>query len=345
MLKIGDIELPVPVMLSPMAGVSDLPFRLITRSFGSPLAFTEMIDINAISHKDRRTTHMLSSSPDDRPLGVQFLGNSPSQIPLALERLSMHACDLIDFNAACPSPKVTRKGKGAALMTDPKRLRDILSVLVRSTPLPVAVKIRAGWDAGSVNARDVALYARDAGISALFIHGRTREQGYSGAVDYGVIREVRKALDIPVIASGDNLSVDRVRRMFAETGCDGVAIARGALGNPWIFRDVMSFFHDGTVPPGPDVAERAAVMKRHLDLCVSHWGEKRGVGIFHKFFIWYTRGLSGLRPLRDRAFRTGTKEGLIEVIDELAQRPPERGRPAGKGTVGARGFGVSNCLD
>lgn len=345
MLKIGDIELPVPVMLSPMAGVSDLPFRLITRSFGSPLAFTEMIDINAISHKDRRTTHMLSSSPDDRPLGVQFLGNSPSQIPLALERLSMHACDLIDFNAACPSPKVTRKGKGAALMTDPKRLRIILSVLVRSTPLPVAVKIRAGWDAGSVNARDVALYARDAGISALFIHGRTREQGYSGAVDYGVIREVRKALDIPVIASGDNLSVDRVRRMFAETGCDGVAIARGALGNPWIFRDVMSFFHDGTVPPGPDVAERAAVMKRHLDLCVSHWGEKRGVGIFHKFFIWYTRGLSGLRPLRDRAFRTGTKEGLIEVIDELAQRPPERGRPAGKGGVGARGSGVSNCLD
>jgi nifR3 family TIM-barrel protein len=345
MLVIGDIRLPVPVMLSPMAGVSDLPFRLITRSFGSPLAFTEMIDINAISHKDRRTAHMLSSSPDDRPLGVQFLGNSPSQIPLAMERLSVHACDLIDFNAACPSPKVTRKGKGAALMTDPKRLRDILSALVRSTPLPVAVKIRAGWDAGSVNARDGALHARDAGISALFIHGRTREQGYSGAVDYGIIREVKEVLDIPVIASGDNLSVDRVRRMFAETGCDGVAIARGALGNPWIFRDVMSFFHDGTVPPGPDAAERAAVMKRHLELCISHWGEKRGVGIFHKFFIWYTRGLSGLRPLRDRAFRTGTKEGLIEVIDELARRPGRRGMSSARTRRAPVEPFVSNCLD
>jgi len=324
MLTIGDIRLPVPVMLSPMAGVSDLPFRLITRSFGSPLAFTEMIDINAIFQKDKRTTHMLSSSPDDRPLGVQLLGNSASQIPVAVERLSAHACDLIDFNAACPSPKVTRKGKGAALMKDPKKLRDILSVLVRSSPVPVAVKIRAGWDADSVNARDVALFAEDAGISALFIHGRTKAQGYGGAVDYGIIREVKEALRIPVIASGDNLCLDRVRRMFAETGCDGVAIARGALGNPWIFKEVMGFFRDGTVPAAPGMAERIAVMKRHLDLCITHWGEQRGVGIFHKFFIWYTRGLSGLRPLRDRAFRTGTKEGLIEVIDELAQRPLRR---------------------
>ncbi|MDD3846102.1 MAG: tRNA dihydrouridine synthase DusB [Syntrophorhabdaceae bacterium] len=337
MLTIGNITLPVPVMLSPMAGVSDLPFRLITRSFGSPLAFTEMIDINAISQKDKRTTHMLSSSPDDRPLGVQFLGSSESQIPMAVERLSGHACDLIDFNAACPSPKVTRKGKGAALMKDPKKLRDILSALVRCSPLPVAVKIRAGWDADSINARDVALFAQDAGISALFIHGRTKSQGYSGAVDYGIIREVKEALSIPVIASGDNLSLELIRRMFAQTGCDGVAIARGALGNPWIFRDVIGFFRDGVVPPKPDVADRVAVMKRHLELSVGHWGEKRGVGIFHKFFIWYTRGLAGLRPLRDRAFRTGTKEGLIEVIDELAQRPVKPG--------GSSGHTCRSCVD
>jgi nifR3 family TIM-barrel protein len=345
MLTIGDIHLPIPVMLSPMAGVSDLPFRLITRSFGSTLAFTEMIDINAISQKDRRTTHMLSSSPDDRPLGVQLLGNSVSQIPVAVERLSAHACDLIDFNAACPSPKVTRKGKGAALMKDPKQLRDILSALVRLSPVPVAVKIRAGWDADSVNARDVALHAQDAGISALFIHGRTKVQGYSGAVDYGIIGKVKEALDIPVIASGDNLSLERVRRMFAETGCDGVAIARGVLGNPWILRDVMSFFRDGTVPPKPDVAERVAVMKRHLELCIEHWGGNRGVGIFHKFFIWYTRGLPGLRPLRDRAFRTGTKEGLLEVIDELAQRLPGNGGPSAHARRTLVDPFASNCVD
>lgn len=345
MLTIGDIRLAVPVMLSPMAGVSDLPFRLITRSFGSPLAFTEMIDINAISQKDRRTTHMLSSTPEDRPLGVQFLGNSELQIPLAVERLSGHDCDLIDFNAACPSPKVTRKGKGAALLREPKKLRDILSALVRYSALPVAVKIRAGWDADSVNARDVALHAQDAGISALFIHGRTKTQGYSGAVDYGIIREVKEALSIPVIASGDNLSAERVRRMFVETGCDGVAIARGALGNPWIFRDVAALFKDGATPPGPDVAERAAVMKCHLELSVAHWGEKRGVGIFHKFFIWYTRGLAGLRPLRDRAFRTGTKEGLLEVIEELGDRPGRYGCPRVPNRYPSADFPSLNCLD
>lgn len=334
MLKIGNIALPVPIMLSPMAGVSDLPFRLISRSFGSPLAFTEMIDINAISQKDKRTTHMLSSSPEDRPLGVQFLGSSELQIPLAIERLHGHAVDLIDFNAACPSPKVTRKGKGAALMKEPKKLAGILSALVRESRLPVAVKIRAGWDADSVNARDVALHAEDAGITCLFIHGRTRTQGYSGVVDYAVIRDVKEALSIPVIASGDNLSLEKIKRMFNETGCDGVAIARGALGNPWIFSETISYMKDGTILPGPDIAERIAVMKRHLELSVAHWGEKRGVGIFHKFFIWYTRGLGGLRPLRDRAFRTGTKEGLIEVIDELMHLYPRyRNRAVYQGPV------------
>lgn len=345
MLVIGNIRLPIPVMLSPMAGVSDLPFRLITRSFGAPLAFTEMIDINAISQKDKRTTHMLSSSPDDSPLGVQFLGSSEFQIPVAVERLSGHSCDLIDFNAACPSPKVTRKGKGAALMREPKKLRDILSALVRYSSLPVAVKIRAGWDADSVNARDVALYAQDAGISALFIHGRTKTQGYSGAVDYGIIREVKEALSIPVIASGDNISLERVRAMFKETGCDGVAIARGALGNPWIFREITGFFKDGTVPPKPDVAERIEVVKRHLELSVEHWGEKRGVGIFHKFFIWYTRGLTGLRPLRDKAFRTGTKAGLLQVVDELAGRQWKSARASVHSRPRPFDSASLNCLD
>jgi len=322
MLKIGHIELPVPVMLSPMAGVSDLPFRLISRSFGAPLAFTEMIDINAISQKDRRTTHMLSSSPEDSPLGVQFLGSSELQIPLAVERLAGHSVDLVDFNAACPSPKVTRKGKGAALMKDPKKLAHILTALVKESRLPVAVKIRAGWDADSVNARDVALRAEDAGITCLFIHGRTKTQGYSGAVDYAVIADVKRSLSIPVIASGDNLSVEKIVRMFNETGCDGVAIARGALGNPWIFSQAISYIEEGVTNPGPDVDERIAVMKRHLEMSVDHWGEKRGVGIFHKFFIWYTRGLGGLRPLRNKAFRTGTKQGLLECIDELQDLYP-----------------------
>ncbi len=317
MLKIGNIELPYPVMLAPLSGVSDLPFRLINRSFGAPLAFTEMIDVRAISHKDKRTRKMLSSSPDDRPLGVQLLGSHEKYIVTALEVLAEHHLDLLDFNAACPTPKVTRKGKGAALLREPRTLRDILKVLVDYSKFPVTVKIRTGWNAESINAREVALYAEDAGISALFIHGRTKDQGYRGAVDYRHIKEVKDALKIPVIGSGDNISVSSIKKMFDETGCDGVAIARGCLGNPWIFTDVITFLQGGVSLERPDIDERIATIKKHLDLVVEHHGEERGIGIFHKFFIWYTRGLRGTKPLRDKAFRTGTKNQILEVIEEL----------------------------
>ena len=182
---------------------------------------------------------------------------------------------------------------------------------------PLTAKIRTGWDADSVNAREVALYAEDAGISALFIHGRTKAQGYSGAVDYHNIREVKEALKIPVIASGDNLSLSLIDKMFRETGCDGVAIARGALGNPWIFREVISFLLDGSIPGRPTLEERIAVIKRHLDLVIEYDGEDRGIGIFRKFFIWYTKSLRGMKPLRDKAFRTSKKASFLEIIEEL----------------------------
>lgn len=304
-------------MLAPMAGVSDLPFRLITRSFGAPLAFTEMIDARALSHNDNRTWRMLASTPDDRPLGIQLLGNDEKYILMALGALEEYEFDLLDLNAACPSPKITRKGKGAALLREPRTLRKLLKVMIDHSRVPVTVKIRTGWDHDSVNAREVALYAEDAGISALFIHGRTKTQGYSGTVDYRVIKEVKDALNIPVIASGDNVCVPSIKKMFDETGCDGIAIARGALGNPWIFREIIPFFQDGKPCKKPDINEHIAVMKSHLSLSVQHWGERRGVAGFHKFFIWYTRGLSGTRPLRDRAFRVNRVDELLEVIEEL----------------------------
>jgi tRNA-dihydrouridine synthase B len=316
-LKIGDIELPFPVMLAPMAGVSDLPFRLISRSFGTSLAFTEMIDARAISHRDKRTRKMLMSSPEDRPLGVQLLGADEKYLAGALDALAEHDFDLLDFNAACPTPKVTRKGKGAALLKEPRKLGAILKILVGYAKVPVTVKIRTGWDADSVNAREVALYAEDAGINALFIHGRTKTQGYSGTVDYNNIKEVKAALKIPVIASGDNLSLLLIKRMFDETGCDGVAVARGALGNPWIFREAIRFFQDGVHISGPAMDERIATIKKHFDLVIKYSGEERGIGIFRKFFIWYTKGLRGIKPLRDKAFRTNKKDKFLEIIEEL----------------------------
>lgn len=304
-------------MLAPMAGVSDLPFRLITRAFGAPLAFTEMIDVSGLYHMDKRTRHMLSSTPDDRPLGIQLLANDAELTARALHSLEKDTFDLLDLNAACPTPKITRKGKGAALLREPHKLKELLKVLVDHSTVPVTVKIRAGWDQDSINAPEIAHYAEDAGISALFIHGRTKAQGYGGTVDYRVIKEVKEAVRIPVIASGDNITVPLVRKMFDETGCDGVAIARGSLGNPWIFREVIQFFQNGRQCARPGIDERIAVMKNHLSLLFRHYGEKRGVSIFHKFFIWYTRGIPGMKPLRDRAFRTDTKEGLLSAIDEL----------------------------
>lgn len=319
MLTIGNLTLPFPLLLAPMAGISDLPFRLIARSFGAPMAFAEMLDAQALGHQDRRTLRMLFSNENDRPLGVQLLGNEADALIKAVEALDGYPYDLLDFNAACPVPKVVRKGKGATLLKEPGKLEVLLKVLVRCANAPVTVKIRSGWDAASKNAREVALRAEDAGVSALFIHGRTRSQGYNQPVDYGVIRKVKEALRIPVIASGDNLSVPLIRKMFDETGCDGVAIARGALGNPWIFREMNAFIEGDGSFAMPSARERTTVMKAHLSLSLGHYDEFRAVSLFRKNFVWYTKGLPGVKPLRDRIMRVATKEEMIEIIEAVRE--------------------------
>lgn len=215
-----------------MSGITDLPYRLLNRGFGCEMAFVEMINVRSISYKSRKTHQMLSSDAKDKPLGVQLLGNDPKFILKAMETIIKYKFACLDFNAACPERKVIRRGEGASLLKDPRKLNSLLKILVKASPFPVTVKIRSGWDKGSVNAQEVALYAQDAGVKALFIHGRTREQGYSGKVDYKIIREVKKALGIPVIGSGDILSAELAKKMFDETGCDGVLVARAALETP-----------------------------------------------------------------------------------------------------------------
>jgi nifR3 family TIM-barrel protein len=224
--------------------------------------------------------------------------------------------------------KVTGNGEGASLLREPRRLQKILKAMAGNSPAPVTVKIRSGWDEASVNARDVALHAQDAGISALFIHGRTRAQQYSGIVDYGVIAEVKEALEIPVVASGDVLSPELAKRMFDETGCDGVLMARGALGNPWIFNETAEFMKSGTLPPRPGTDEITGTMKQHLRLCVEFHGPQTGGKLFRKLFIWYTRGLPGIKPLREKAMHAGTEEALVGVIDEAGAAAPH-GHTAG----------------
>ena len=309
------------LMLAPLAGVSDLPFRMLNRSFGCGFAFAEMISARSLVYQSENTRKMLSTNAADRPLGVQLVGNDKEVMKQALEFLRIPDFDLLNVNAACPVEKVIRKGEGAALMRDPARLRDILRTLVNSSPLPVTLKIRSGWDEDSVNAKDVALYAREAGIRALFIHGRTRSQRYGGSVDYGIIAGVKSALDIPVIASGDALSPLLIKKLFDETGCDGVTIARGALGNPWIFRETEEFLEKGNISGRPNIRNIMDTMADHLGKCCDFQGEMTGTKLFRKFYAWYTRSISGSKPLREKAFHAVTKEQMLDIIGELRLSP------------------------
>ena len=305
MLKIGSLELKTNLMLAPMAGITDLPFRLLNRRFGCEMAFVEMINCRSISHKSKRTKAMLSSNRKDKPLGIQLLGLEPKFILKAMDALKPYDFDLLDFNAACPAKKVIRRGEGASLLKEPKKLSELLKLLVKHSKAPVTVKIRTGWDKDSARAEEIALYAQDAGISGLFIHGRTKSQEYSGQVDYESIRKVKKALSIPVIASGDCFSPQLIKKMFKETGSDAVAIARGALGNPWIF-----------TPKSPEKTEIIKVMVEHLNATCDFYGEKAGVVIFRKFFAWYTKGFRNIRPLREKCSRVKAKQEFVKVIEE-----------------------------
>ncbi|MCX5695064.1 MAG: tRNA dihydrouridine synthase DusB [Candidatus Omnitrophica bacterium] len=315
MLKVGNLKLKSNLILAPMAGVSDLPFRLLNRKFGAELAFVEMINCRSISHKSKRTQSMLSSTPQDRPLGLQLLGCEDKYILKALDVLKKYKFELIDFNAACPAKKVVRRQEGAGLLKDPKKLKKILKLVVKNSAVPVTVKIRTGWDKDNINAKEVALYAQDAGVNGLFIHGRTKTQGYSGSVDYKVIREVKKALSIPVIASGDILSAQLAKKMFDETGCDGLAIARGALGNPWIFKEIKEYLNTGKIIPKPGEAKIVKIMLEHLNASIAFYGERNGVIIFRKFFGWYTKGFRRIRPLREKSSRAKNKEEMTAIIE------------------------------
>lgn len=319
MLKIGNLKLKSNLILAPMSGISDLPFRMLNREFGAELAFVEMINCRSISHKSRRTQAMLTSGKEDRSLGVQLLGCEEKFILKALDVLRGYNFEILDFNSACPAKKVVRRGEGCSLMRDPKKLGRILKLIVKNSSWPVTVKIRSGWDRESVNAKEVALSAQDCGVSALFIHGRTKIQGYSGSVDYSVIKKVKKALKIPVIASGDILSAQLAKKMFDETGCDGLSIARGSLGNPWIFKEIKEFLRIGKVISKPKIDSIVKVMLEHLDASIVFYGERNGVVIFRKFFAWYTKGFRKIRPLREKSSRAKTRQEMLKILGDALQ--------------------------
>ena len=320
MNSIGNSSFFPPCILAPLAGVSDLPFRMLNRKFGCRFAFTSMVSASSLVYRNRLTEKMLATVSADKPLGIQLFGEDPGIIQAAMDLLKKYDFDVIDLNAACPVKKVTSKGFGASLLKSPARLSKILKVMVDSSEVPVTVKIRTGWDSSNINARDVALFAQDSGIKGLFIHGRTRNQGYGGSVNYQVIGEVKDALDIPVIGSGNALTPVLIKKMFDETGCDSVAIARGALGNPWIFNQTDTFLSTGTVPREPELEEIESTMINHLNQCAEFYGEKAGVVKFRKIFAWYTKGFRNIKADRTRAFKAENKTDMICVINDVCFR-------------------------
>lgn len=319
MLTIGNLELKYPAVLAPMSGVSDLPFRTLNRGFGCELAFVEMINVRSLCYKTKKTMKMLATDPADRPLGIQLIGHQPEYLPRAVDILGGLDYDLLDFNAACPAKKLALKGAGAGMLKTPQNLAAALEIMVKQARVPVTVKIRTGWDERSVNAAEIARRCADTGIAALFIHGRTRAQGYRGGVDYDAIRDVKKALRIPVIASGDIWSAVGAKKMIDETGCDGIAVARGALGNPWIFREIPALFDNRLPPPRPGAREVVETALRHLRLAIRHYGETIGVMRFRKHLGWYLKGLPGARFMRDKAFRVKTYKDLEGFLEQIVQ--------------------------
>jgi nifR3 family TIM-barrel protein len=324
-LSIGPLKLPSCVVLAPLAGISDMPYRLMNRRFGCCFAFTEMISALSLVNDSRRTLRMLGSEPQDRPLGVQLVGSDPSVLTRAIEILKPFKFDVIDLNAACPARKVVGVDQGAALMKEPAKIEALLRAMVAAADVPVTIKIRSGWDISSQNAREVALRAQDAGVQAVFVHGRTRSQGYSGRVSYDVIAQVKQALTIPVIGSGDVFSAAHALEMLKQTGCDGITVARGALGNPWIVTEIECALAGEEAPPRPSPAAISTLMLEHLDMCVDLYGEIQGIKRFRKFFGWYTKGFHRIRPLRSAAFTCKTRAELASNIAQLETMRMDRG--------------------
>lgn len=316
MFRLGNLAISTPVILAPMAGISSYPYRAINRKMGFEFAYLEMISARALSYLSCRTEQILQIMPGDRPLGIQLLGKDSYYILKGLERLREYSFDVLDFNAACPQKKITNNGKGAYLLREPKKLINLLKCIVKNTSKPLVLKMRLGWDDCN-DALRIALGAEDAGVTAICVHGRTRMQGYRKGVNYPVIAKIKKAVKIPIIGSGDILSAQLAKKMFHETGVDAVAVARGALGNPWIFKEISDLLENNRVLPRPRIDEIKKQMEEHFNLCCEFYGQKNGVIRFKKFYIWYTRGFANTKSLRTKIAQAKTKQQMQRLIEEF----------------------------
>ncbi len=317
-LKIGSVALKNRVALAPMAGVTDLPFRLLCREQGCGLVCTEMVSAKALLYKNRNTKPILETGPGEDPVAVQLFGSDPDIMSEMALQLEEGPYALIDVNMGCPVPKIVNNGEGSALMRNPRLAGQILTAMVKKLHKPVTVKFRKGFDEKSVNAVEFAKMAESCGVAAVAVHGRTREQYYSGRADWDIIRRVKEAVSIPVWGNGDIFTPQDAGRMMEETGCDGVMIARGARGNPWIFRRVAHYLETGEILPPPDAAELKRVILRHIRLQEEYRGDRIAAREMRKHVAWYTAGYPHSSALRGEINRTESVEELVKLIEDWA---------------------------
>lgn len=316
-VKIGAFTFDDPVFLAPMAGVTDTAYRVIAHDMGCPLAFAEMVSSQGIHYRNEHTMKMLRTEAGERPIAMQIFAKSAAMAAEAAAYIEeIGTADILDFNMGCPAPKVVKNGEGSALMREPKKAEEILTAIRRATKLPFTVKMRLGWDDASRNAVEIARMAEAVGVDAVAVHGRTREQFYSGNADYAAIAEVKRAVRIPVIVSGDIRRPSDLARALDITGADAVMIGRGAQGNPWVFPQLIHWLHTGKELPPPTLAERAQVILRHLGLLVGYKGEYIGIREMRKHAAWYTRGLKGSAELRERFNRAASREEFVNILRE-----------------------------
>ncbi len=315
-MKIGSVTLTNPVVLAPMAGVTDLPFRLLVKEMGCALVYTEMVSDKGLLHNNEHTFKLLRLDEQERPAALQIFGSEPESMAKAAKIVEQAGADILDINMGCPTLKIVKNGEGSALMRTPDLAYRILASVVDAVSIPVTVKIRKGWDDASVNAVQIARLAEAAGVSAIAVHGRTREQFYSGQADWNIIKDVKESVSLPVIGNGDIRSPLDAAQMIEKTGCDGVMIGRGAQGNPWLFRQVVHYLATGELLASPGVTERINMALRHLDMLVAYKGEHVGIREMRSHAAWYTKGLPHSAELRLRFNSAVTREHFAQILSE-----------------------------
>ncbi len=315
-IKIGNVKINGKTVMAPMAGISNSAYRTICKSMGCSLIYAEMVSDKAIYYNNAKTIDMLYMTDYERPIAQQIFGSDEKSFVEAAKYIEkVMKPDIIDINMGCPVPKIAiRSQAGSALLKDPKKIKEIVSSVVKSVSCPVTVKIRSGWDSNSINAVEVAKIVEEAGASAITIHPRTRAQGYSGNADWNIIKQVKEAVKIPVIGNGDIKSCFDAKKMIDETGCDLVMVGRACLGNPWIFKEINAYLEDGTIIDKPTPIEKIDMCLKHFNLLLETQNKKQAVLEIRSHIAWYLKGIEGSKEIKDKIFKTKDEEEIKNIL-------------------------------